>query len=275
MAEEIIAQTQIDPTVTVPVGAVPPTVEPPKVEPKKEDDDKFAARFAALARKERMVNQKIQEAKKSEAELNAYRQARELAKIDPDKALETLGLNFTDLAQRKITGKAPEKDPLKELSTKQDEIDRKLKEIGDRELSQKREQEKRTFINRIEDSAKANKEKFELVNHFGKEAIDLAYNVIENYFLETREKEGEGRVLSNDDALALVEDYYFDKLKPALSLNKLKALIQTPTSQDIELGKETKTLLNEHTTHQPPKAAFLPDDEQSKKVMASLLKFTP
>lgn len=257
-------------------GEILPEVkaEPAKEPEIKKEPDNYASRFAAMARKDRMLNLKQQQIKAQETELNDFRQARNLAKKNPIEAIEkVLGIKYDDVAQYILRdGKPSEKTKLDELAEKQAIVDAKLKEIEEREFKQKQEAQYNIFIGNLDSAAKANPEKYEMVNMFGNEAIELAFDVMENYFRETLETTGEGILLKTDEALNLVEDYYTEKLKPVLNAKKFKTQTKPTVEEKIEAGKEKKTLTNEQSTHQPPKLSKMLDDEESKALMISMLK---
>lgn len=213
------APTDLMETQAAPEAAEVETPEPEieaKPEPKKPEDDKFAAKFAALARRDKAAKQREAQLAAKEAALEkrmAELEARMAPKPEaqaeeedfetrlmrnPFKALEEKGLSYEELTKSALEGgKLPEH--IKEKLLMQ-EMEKKFKgsfgkqiEELEKKLAAKEEQEKKQleeqsakaqeqqiaqFKSSIKAAIEAQKETFELLADEGEDGIETVYAVI-------------------------------------------------------------------------------------------------
>lgn len=266
-----------------------PKVEAPKAEEKK---DPSSSRFAALARREKAAREQEATVQRRVSEMEAResaikeREARfDSSKKRPMAALRELGFTYADLTQDVLGGyKEPEEDPL----------DKKLKPFKDKwdkfepnvEALQKEVQElKNAIVQRQQTESydkamteiratAADPEKYELINTFGDEAIDLIRDTVVEYFNKNQ------KLLDYSEACDIVEKYYEEEYLSKLS-NTKKFKAKTPTSPatptqtkptTIPGAKEPKpTLTNRQQTATEAKPVNI-DDLPKHEAIAYLAK---
>lgn len=275
--------------VVVAEGAIAPeeTAEPEKPSdppPGEAPDEKFAAKFAALSRKEKQIRQReaqiTQQLQEMEQKLKAFEAEKsELEKFKalPDrlkketlKVLEEQGVKFEDLAQMVLNDGKPTQDMVlteyeKKVTAKIEEFERKMAE------KEKKEQEERVqsavegfkaqltdFVNTTED--------YELIR--ANDYVGEVFDVIEMHHEKT------GEILSNKEACDIVEAYLLEEAKKLVDREKVKKLLQpsTPTSTAPK-GKSSPTLSNAQAAQAPKPAAKKLSDEESKAEAAKLIKW--
>ena len=156
--------------------------------PEKKDD--FDSRFAALAKKERMIRDRESRYKSEfEPKLNEFNKLntiKERAKQrDPyaiREALDYLGLSADDINEVLLTNPATPKDPevlaiRKQLEEMQKEKNARLKEDNERKV----QENIKSFKSDINKGIKANLEKYELCNLYDEAAVELASQFCEEH----------------------------------------------------------------------------------------------
>lgn len=315
-AAEVLAQADGAQSVEVPkeeLKATPevdaPKIEETKEEPKaeqvqSEEDRKFAAKFAAMSRREKALRQREKAVEARLAELEAKAKTPEIKtedkgpieyrlKKDPFGTLKELGLDYETLTRMALNdGKMT---PELQMQVMREELKRELDEKYGKELEgikksqqEKAEQEKKnreeaqlqTYKTNISDFVKTNKDTYELVAAEGDDATDLIYSTILEHYNTTLEANGEegAEVLDVKEAADLVEGYLLEEAKKRINVSKIRKLME-PTKTEVSreepkpVGKKVSpTLSNEQSQEQGPKKQFLSDDE-SKAEAAKLIRW--
>lgn len=247
-----------------------------------------AARLAALARRERHVQTQREHARreiesraaalkaeqqslaKEREELAALRAAREMAKSDPLKALEALGLNYDAVAEAQLNGGKipPEKlaaieasrveERVKAEVAKQEAEIKKLREEQESLRKQREDEASSAAESRMQafrqDTAayvQSQKEKYQLVTALGREAevaqlIEQAHAQSYQQDVAAAKREGReptGRVLTVDEAAGLIESWYEEQFEKAYSTPKLAAKyrkLEQPAPANATAGEATQ-----------------------------------
>jgi len=217
-------------------------------------EDRFSSRFAALSRKERTLRQRETELetrmKTLEAQAGSSKAvADRLAAIksDPLAALKEAGISFNDLANEVLLGQSK---PVAEV----DPMDAKIREIVESQTKSSREeldalksqilQEKveageTTLRRNLVGTIEAQKEQFELCASMGDEAIDLAREVIDQYWAANKQ------VLTYAEVLGMVESHYEEQI--------LKRLLVTSKAQKLAAPKAAPVETPKPVTAKPPR----------------------
>ena len=245
-----------------------PVAESISTEPKENvqeapKEDKFGARFAALSRRERTIRQREKEAEQRmsdmEARLSDLKAKDEQwsnIKKNPLQALKSAGLSYADLTAE-VLGQREEApiDPVEERFkamearlAKADAVEAELNRIKVQSADEKVQAGERAlrdnFVNTITESG----DKYQLCGSMGPEALDLAREIVGQYF----EKHNE--VLTYSEVLDMVESHYEEQvLKKLLSTKKAKELAgasykpatsETPKQAPAKPAKSASTLTN-------------------------------
>ena len=272
MAEEI-----------VPV-AVPLAIETP-VEPAKKELD--SAKFAALARRERDLVGRDLDLKKKQQEYDAkikeyddYQNFKKSAKLDPLKAIESLGLSYEEITGHMLNGNKPTTE------TKVEELERQLKEFqegltkkerdaleADKEEKQKQaDRYLEEFKGELNSFIDSTPEEYDLINLYDQKEEVL--KVIQANLEKT------GKILSNKEAADLVKDYLLEMTNKGVATKayqaKYGATSPAPQAGDKkqEIDSATaKSLSNSLTANAgtsllPPKT----ERERMERALAALSK---
>lgn len=203
----------------------PEAVEAPK-------DDRFAAKFAALGRKEKEV--KAREKAYAEKEAALAKRAAELEerskgdqtfkdtfakefKANPLKVMAEYGITYDEVSEMVLNEQNPTTDmkmrrmqeELESKTTK--ELEALKKQLADKEakeIEREKQQAQARFdaeVNGYKESLKkaleADAEKYEISNLQGEAAVNLALEVGLEYFYSTCGKDEEGNIILNDQGL--------------------------------------------------------------------------
>lgn len=254
-----------------------PVEEVKPVETKEEDDPKFAARFAALSRKERELLQKEQSIKQSQREYQAYQKAVQDAKNNPVAYLQAAGLTLEEAIQKIINeGKEPTPEEVlkKDVDSIKAEVEaykKAAQEHQARQMEQRKQAEEASILNNLKTYVESNPEKYELIMAYN--AIPDVWEVIKRTYLETG-----GKVhLTEEQAAEAVENDLLEQAreeaKRVANLKKLQTESnQVKVSNPKEVSKVSQTLTNQTATTpaSPPKRL---SREDSIKEAAKLLKW--
>jgi hypothetical protein len=235
------------------------TSEETKVEKTAEqlaEDKKFASKFAALSKREKMLvakekelSSKTKELEEKFKQLEGALKLKELAKTDPDKYLEEGGLSYDELTKFYLNDKKPA--PEKMFQSLQEEI-KALKDQLNQEKEEKtrREQEAELmqFRSKIKDTVQQS-DKYELIKTYGQE--EVVFETILAHLAENN------RVLSIEEAADLVENYLereveegHQKLSKTKLASKLFKNVQASPAEkstsaaQVPKGKVSETLTN-------------------------------
>lgn len=273
--------TPVESPTTQQVGT-PPSVTPKEgpqtlqeaIKPVKQEVKPGADRFAALAKKERQLQQQMQQLKLQQAEVDKYKSARETALQNPLEALKQLGLTYDQITQFMLNGQKP--TPELEMQGIKQEIEKLRTEQADKERKQVEQQQaqakadyQRTlseFDQEVQDFVKSNSEKYELTSMYNGEAIVRA--TIEQHFAQTK------KIMSVEEATELVEKYFEDQVTAAQKTKKFQAK-QSPkeaSQPKKEMGSKqpTPTLSNELTSSAPSMLPAKTENDRLQRAMAAL-----
>jgi hypothetical protein len=238
------------------------------------EEDSFAKRFAALARKEKKVRQETEETKLIKDKYVDYETAKKLAKTDPDEFLKKYDLSYEELTQFYINGR-PKTDP--KVLEIQEEL-AKVKKERDEEKTKLQEETRQAAISKFKTEqtsvVKSGGARFELINTTG--AYDLVYDVTKEYFDTNKDDNGNGKILSHEEAADMVEKYLEQEVEKFLKADKIKnkfaqANGKTETVAKIETP-ESKTLTNSMTSSANPQSKALSREESIERA-ARLIKW--
>lgn len=269
-------QTQVvdlnQPTPTpAPAQAAPKPPETPPAPTKDATEEQNAARFAAIAKRERQIRQQQQQFKqmqqqfaKQQAEFQRNRDEWETEfKNSPLEAIKKRGRSYEDLTNAALNdGKFKPETEIKDLRS---EIQKWRDEQKQKEEQQKLSAQKQyeAQIKEAEDGFKytlkghisGNPEKYELSNRYDPDG-DMAYRVVEESWnrQEAAYRRGTGpapKILSKEEACDLVEQYYEAEIDKELNeLPKTKRFQSKWASkfgtgaQTDQKGKPTSPTLN-------------------------------
>ncbi len=286
MSEPLPSQANVADAAKAPAVPAPkPDPVTPEV-PSQKAPDEMSAKFAALARKERMLRDsagrfKSQESALAERERKiAEREAaweREL-RDTPLEALKKRGLTYEDLTKAALNdGKF---QPETEVKSVKSEVERLRQEMAVKDKQAAEDAEKAraaaeqevvdAFKGRIGDHLGANKEKFELVNLY--EASELVYQTVEEHYTRTKEA-GSPKLLSIEEACQLVEDYLEGELdKTAKASKKFQTKYGQPQAKEDggqrPAPKSSTTLTNQMASSAAP--SLLPAATESDRIKRAL-----
>lgn len=222
-----------------------------KPEEKKEEKPADSERLARLAAKEsKLVRQQREwkaQVEREKAEIAREREALrqwaslpEVAKTDPLKALESLGLSYDQITDALLSGVSakPEPAPVKREDVDRIVADRLQKE---REEAQRQAQEAAAqealsaFQNEVSDFLNEKADQYELISL--QKADTLVMEVIEAHFSES------GELLEISEAAELVEAHLEEEAKRLLQAKKLAPKQQAQTAPTKE-PEEPRSLSN-------------------------------
>lgn len=279
-SEEIVAEGQFQEA--APESAPEEAPEKPK-EPSPEEQQ-FAAKFAALSRKEKQIRdreralqqqmsameQRMKELEEGRNEVSKYKELPNRLKKEPLKVLEESGLTFEQLAEMVLNDGKPTPDMhLQEVLTP---VQQKIKELEEKlaaketaEQESRLEAQLQQFMGQLTDFVN-NTEDYDLIR--ANDAVDLVYDVIEQHHSET------GEILSNKEAADAVENYLLEEAKKLVDRDKVKKLLGGGSSaKETAPRKAQPTLSNDQVAQssQPVKPHM--SDEESKAAAARLIRW--
>jgi hypothetical protein len=294
---EAIAEAQAKGESGEPVTEVVETVEGADVEPvvvAPPKKDPQAARFAALARRDREARNREAELARKQEEVDTRvrqieaREAEVRAAKRPLDILKAHGYSYSDATQDALGGYTP-KEPdamdvrlqerlspvdlklqelnatIAELKTKQEELDSVTKTNAQREVRQ-------NIVKAAEDSG------CEYITALGEEAYNLVQEVISEHWRIHK------RILNYNEACGRVEAYYDDRVKKLESASKLKSRLVTsdptkvtpkPSSVSTSANGSPKTLTQslQTGTRAKPDLDKLSSREAQAYLVANVLKY--
>jgi hypothetical protein len=251
----------------------------PKVEEKK--DDRFATKFAALARKERQIQAREQALKDQEKKFQDFEEKRVKAKESPLPYLEELGWSYQDLTQFILNDQKPSAEMIakraeaevRRLREEQVEKEKKAQEEAKRTQEEAQTKALAGVTRGITQYLEANPSTFELTKAHP-EGSELVLNVM------IAHHEKHGRVLSIPEATESVEKYLESETEKWMGLSKLQKKLkpkEEPAPSKPELFKQAespKTLTNAAQTQVPAPVDRPLSLEESRQRAARMLKWT-
>jgi hypothetical protein len=238
-SEEIVADAQAAENLAPETKeAAPPEKKPEPTQ--SEEDKRFAAKFAALARKEKALQQQMkqvkawEEAKKAEEVQKSAPAPKEAPvkplerrlKENPFETLKELGIDYETLTRMALNdGKAtPEiqmelmkqdireqikaemAGDLEELKAFKAQTEKERKEKAEKDQEQTQAQQISNFKGEINDYLSKNKETYELAAFEGQDGIDLIFDVIaQNAAAKQKEREELGEEFTAEDIMSIEE----------------------------------------------------------------------
>lgn len=258
-----------------------PTPIPPPVDNKQADE--FSKKFAALAQRERMAVQKMQEAKARElefAERERKMKEREAwldqVESSPLEALKAKGWSYEDITNAALSGV---KDLTPEMRVKklesqvearfkaQEEAEKARIEVETQRLNQAREQAMQEFKEQTHAFIESNADKYELTNLYGQ--ADLVIATIESHYEKTQ-KEGKPKVLSQAEAADLVEKYLEAELDKATKTKKFQARTAAPVAPGKEPTTTRTISAAQPSTMKPTGGPARTEEERLARALAKL-----
>jgi hypothetical protein len=278
-----------------------------KKEEQSEEEKRFASRFAALSRREKSIREQESQLNARMAEIDAKMEAlqkvqnpepepempwEEMLLNKPLEALEKKGLSYEELT--KIALNDGKLTPEMELKIWQQKMDRKYteeleavksklaeKEEQEAEQLTKKEEERLNqvivdFKNQISEEVSSKPEEYELLGMQGEDGIQTVYDVIDLHYKQTSE-EGEGAIMSVDEASKLVEEHLLEEAKQYLNKSKIKKLLETSektpeTKPEVKRETESVTLSNSQSQVSQAGERYL-SDEESKARAAKMIRW--
>lgn len=261
--------------------AAAPAPEAPKVEETKEDP-KFAARFAALTRREQALRAKETEVKDWQSKHKAFEEEQKLMDANPLEYLQKKGWTFDKLTQLALNdGKKPAEMRVQELEERLEKEKREREEKETKAAQTRYENQKKEFVGNIGKFLKDNAEAYEFCAAED-DGAQLIYDTIEEHYVRTKEQSGTGRVMTIEEAAKAVEKYFEDLVDNKYSkINKLKSKFQPKeaalgagTAPQAPASPKPATLTNTQAS-----SVATPSDkkalsvEESKREAARLLRW--
>lgn len=263
-------------------------------EEKSPEDKTFAAKFAALTRKEKEIREREKHVEGRLAELEA--KMSELNKpevVEEEEPLEMLmrknpleGLKKFDLDYETLTqialndGKLPVELQLKLAQQQLDakysgELEKLRNELAEKDKKSEEVRHKQViegFKNQINEEIVSNPSEYELLNANREDNIELVYEVIEEHYNQTES------VMDVKMAANLVEEHLLEEAKKYLEKSKIQKLMGASEKTQEVKPKETKsqesvTLSNSQSQISNAGERWL-SDEESKREAAKLIRWT-
>ena len=252
------------------------------------EETDFSRKFAAISREEkrlleerRRIKALQDEFRNQSQEFEAYKKRQELKKSNPFKWLQEEQVPMDQIVSGAISDTPSDEDLLiQKLEAKLEEkLQNKFKPIEEREKQAIVEAQKKqidAFKSNIEDTIKANSEKYEIISSRG--LTDQVFDVIyEKFNKDTEAKRAEGddspvQPMSIEEAADLVEKYYESQFKEFSQLKKFQPKPQTDAKPELPPKANT---LNGNLTPAvtAPKSRFM-SAEESRAEAAKLLKWS-
>lgn len=252
--------------------------------PAEQQQGDFAAKFAALSKRERKIQEQLTALKTTRSELDRVNALKEKVKENPLTLLEEYGVTIEQLLTHSLGDDAPPLNETDKLDSLRREIESIKAEAAERtkaELSAKQAEDQAQIEEailshrfKIQDEVSKDSDKYELINLNGESGLDLVWEVTEQYFTQ------HGKVLTPSDAAEKVETYLENEARKLLGVKKLKPReSEQRVNELVELQlnpqqKQNFTLSQE--LHASPQARqYNPVDlEESKARAAAMLKWT-
>jgi len=187
--------------------------------------DPFSRRFAQLAREQKKLRQERDEMKRVQQELDArkntvssYDDLQKLARENPYEVMQKLGLDYEALSRQVLQDGeiTPEQKMAGEMKRLRDEIDSmkaERAELVKQEEAKKYQDTYGRFVDEIK-SFVDNTNEFDFVK--ANNAYHVVAEVMQEHYNSTQE------VMSYNDAVKLVEDYYEAEAEKYLAVPKLE-----------------------------------------------------
>lgn len=274
------------------VGEAAPTETSPQVA--RDDNGKFSNKIEVLIRREREAVARERALKDKEAEIEAklvkYNDF-DGAKTNPKKALELLGMSYDELTQSLLNdGSIPPEVQIRKVDEKIEALRKSQEEDKQRQADDnKRRQDESekaavfSFKKDITTYLTDNKVRYELIDFEGQQ--ELVFDVIDEHYNRTLDPEtGVGKVMSVAEAADKVEEFLEQKYHKSRNVSKVKALweavpkapIKEAAKQELQQQRQPpRTLTNNLSATQMPRAKVLTDEERVQKAIAYAQSLRP
>lgn len=249
--------------------------------------DVFSERFAALTKKEKLIQRSRDEVRalkdsltKREADLAAREErAKQFESINnPLEALKLKGWSYDDLTNFVLNNEKPTPD--KEIQLVRSEL-QKIREEQAAEKQRQTEAQTKAHENELASAidqfksevtsfVKSKADDYELINLFDQSG--LVYDTIKQYY-ETNQK-----LLSVKDGCDLVEKYLETKATKIAKAKKLQSVLTTQSKDSSETQSKTpnqaqsRTLTNNMTSSVPSMLPAKTETDRLQRAMAALEK---
>ncbi len=286
---EIVGNPAADAATETPAVETPVegTIPDPAAEQAPEQDDNMSARFAALSRKEKYLQEQANSMKDKEAQFNSVTDLQAKVKENPLAVLEHFGISLDDLITSSLGEDAPPATVESQIEKLRAEIEgykTSQQEEKDNAIKAQEEADQNSITEaiaahqfKITDHLSQNVEKYELISLQG--AQDLVWEVTEAHF-----DANEGQVLTPEEAADKVEAYLEEQVRKAMDLSRFKTETQEKESVPFEVEATTvpqpttkpqsQTLTqNTASTSAPAQTEQHVNREESKRKAANLLKW--
>lgn len=259
----------------LPKAAYAPTAEEKaNVEAADPEKDDFAAKFAALSRREKQLWQKEQELKNKYAGLEEQKGVLDKLKENPLEVLEKYGWDYQKLTDFVLNDQAPTENMQLEALQKKIEM---LEQERQRERDQQEEQRLQQVVQEYKNDIRANTKDNDLFQAFGDEAVDLVYDVIYQHYVDS-----DGEIMPIEKAVKKVEDYIVGRVEPFVKLDRFrkafgaseqpKPQAEQPSPQVTQERVVSQTLTNAATPTSGVDKGYLSDEESKRAAVAYLKK---
>jgi hypothetical protein len=264
----------------------------PKTEEAPKQEDKFAAKFAALSRQEKKVKQQFAELNRKAQEMQArekemtdriaklqqeseqYQARFSKIKDNPLQGLqEEFGTDFETLTKMQLNDQNPTPEMLIKRSEaaleakyakKLADLEAKIAEKEETAQKTQVENAKKQYMTAINEHVKTGGDKYELIT--ANSATQLVYEVVEEYFNQNQ------KVLSVEEAADLVEKHLETEAKKVFELKKFKQTSQPPVAKTP--GKQTApTLSNSLSAERPVNGPKKLSAEESLREAAKMIRW--
>lgn len=268
-AQNIVGDSVMQATPEMIDGQMPTEAAPAETE-------RLAAKYAEAARRNQAARARLREAKapllEKNAELEKYKA--EVARLkkyedinDPMELLKEKGWSYEDIIARNLNPE--EYDNKSEVQKLREELESYKKSSEEKEktlLERQKEEVKTGYLAHIKKFTESEAEKYELINTLGHHSD--VYEVIEETYKKT------GKVISDQEAADLVEQFLEKQLDQYAKINKLKNKIApiTDENQQADPYSQSPTLSNQLTSQTSATNRALSDDEVLKRA-ASFIKW--
>lgn len=286
MSEQVTTEAQVTAkteTQDAPAQTPPPATIENKEAPKK--DDNLSARFAALAKKERMIMDQTKRLKEMEERLKASEErVKKFEELnDPLEALKAKGWTYEDLTKRILNDNKP--TPEEEVRGVRSEVERLRKELEEKERLSLEAQKQKTeeeaaqqvarFKESISDHIKQNAEKFELTSKY--EMTEQVYQIIFDNFEKTQ------KLMTIDEAVNQMEAQLQKEAEEFMGTKYFQTMIakfnekqaqsqkqpdSKPTTNQTQFGQ--KTLTNQVNSSAPSMLPPKTENDRLQRALAAL-----
>jgi hypothetical protein len=255
--------------------------QPPK--PTNEDDPKFAARFAALSKREAALRKHEQSLKELQTKIQSWEQEQKLLQENPLEFLTKRGFTFDQLTQMALNdGKKPAEVKIQELEQRLEREKREREEAEMRRQEEARAKTRAGYIENATNFIKSKSQDYEFLSAQD-DPGELIFEIVQQHYLRTAEKDSDGnllkpgRILSMEDAAKAAEEWLEKEFEKFTKLNKVKSKFQqatAPSAPQQTAPNPAPTLTNAHASQvpSPDKRRPLTLDE-SRREAAKLLKW--